>query len=60
MDIADEQMDTQARKQKMKCIYQRMIHPDKWMEWPQMVQVMTEVEKELNAKRMRYEVGNSI
>ena len=59
LNIDIEQMDTQARKRKMK-VYQRLIHPDKWMEWPQMVQVMTEVEKELNSKRMRYEVGNSI
>jgi hypothetical protein len=60
IDIADELMDTQARKRKMKNVYQRILHPDKWMGWSQMEKVMNEVEKELNSKRIRYEVGNPI
>ena len=56
-DMADAQMDEMARKKKMRCFYEAKLHPDKWMAWPEMEEVMTEVFKELNSKRTEYERG---
>ena len=59
-DVQDVEMDITSRKRKWMCFYQRRLHPDTWTGWPAMEEVMTEVAKELNAKRSRYEDGQAM
>ena len=59
-DVDDKNMDDTARKRKFLCFYEAKLHPDKWTGWPEMEQVMSEICKDLNSKRTRYEAGFAI
>ena len=58
-DLEDAELDEDGRRRKVRCFYKTKLHPDKWMGWPEMAGIMTELSKELNNVQSRFEKGGT-